>query len=135
MKEITDATWADDSFITFAKQLLSDAGLATDNSQFGNGFLYGWAEIEALRIASMLPGGLTRPNYILGVRSMNMTHPMVLDGIAFHMNGLEDAFLVEGSEMVEYDSATQSYTIIGEPVDNDGTGGLCQWIDGEGCAE
>ena len=46
-KDLTDQAFADDPFISFAKGLLTDAGLPTDNSQFGNGFDYGWAEIEA----------------------------------------------------------------------------------------
>ena len=75
VKDITDQAYADDPFVSFAKGLLTEKGLATSNSQFGNGFIFGWPEIEALRIASALPGGLTRPNYILAVRSMQMTPP------------------------------------------------------------
>jgi ABC-type branched-subunit amino acid transport system substrate-binding protein len=133
-KELTDPAHADDSFIQFVKGLVSDAGLDPNNSQFTNAFLFGWAEIESLRIASMLPGGLTRPNYILAVRSIDMTHPMLLSGIRFSMNGVEDAAPIEGSEVVVFDSATQSYELVGAPVDNNGTGGVCSWIDGEGCA-
>jgi hypothetical protein len=50
------------------------------------------------------------------------------------MNGLEDAYFIEGSEIAQYDAATKSYTITGDVVDNNGNSGLCQWIDGEGCA-
>jgi ABC-type branched-subunit amino acid transport system substrate-binding protein len=134
VKDITDAAFADDPFITFFKGLLEDAGLTTDNSTYGSGALFAWAETEALKVASMLPGGLTRSNYILAVRSMDMTHPMLFPGIAFEMNGLEDASFVEGSEIAQYDYASRSYEIIGEVVDANGQSGLCQWVDGEGCA-
>jgi branched-chain amino acid transport system substrate-binding protein len=134
VKDITDQAFADEPFIVWYKQLLADAGLATDNSTFGSGILFAWAETEAMRIASMLPGGLTRPNYILAMRSMDMTHPMLFDGVAFEMNGVEDAYFVEGSEIAQFDWATKSYEIVGEVVDGNGQTGTCQWVDGEGCA-
>ena len=134
LKDITDAAFADDAFVTFFKGLLSDAGLSTENSTYGSGALFAWAETEALRIASMLPGGLTRSNYILAVRSLKMTHPMLFPGIAFEMHGNEDASFVEGSEIAQYDAATKSYTVTGEVIDSNGESGLCQWVDGEGCA-
>ena len=59
---------------------------------------------------------------------------MLFPGISFQMKGLEDAYFVEGSEIAQYDFATKSYEIVGEVVDSNGESGLCQWIDGEGCA-
>ena len=133
-KDTTDAAFAEDAFVVHVKDLFSAAGLATDNSTYGAGTGFAWPQEQALRIASALPGGLTRPNYILAVRSMKMTHPLLFPGIAFEMNGNEDAYFTEGSEIAQYDFATKSYEIVGPPVDANGQSGLCQWIDGEGCA-
>ena len=62
-----------------------------------------------------------------------MTHPLLFPGIAFQMNGNEDAYFVEGSEIAQYDFATKSYEITGDvgrrqrrvrPVPVDRRGGL-----------
>ena len=40
---------------------------------------------------------------------MDMTHPMLLDGIKFNMSGNGDAYFIEGSEISKYDSAQQQW--------------------------
>ena len=43
VKDITDAAFAEDPWVAFFKGLLTDAGLATDNSTYGSGAFFGMA--------------------------------------------------------------------------------------------
>ena len=86
-----------DPFIAWGRELLADAGVDYHTSgSFGSGFIFSWAFVQAVRIAGELDGGLTRPNLILALRTMDMTHPMNLPGIGFNMNGNADALLHRG---------------------------------------
>lgn len=132
-KSTTDPEYADDPFIEFINEELNDRGLDTTVGLFGAGFgTYAWAHVEALRIAAELPGGLSRSNFILAQRAMELTHPILLDGIAFAANGAEDGYFVEGSEYSQYDSAEESWTQLGSPVDLNGLSPTCSWSD-NGC--
>ena len=51
------------------------------------GAIGGTEEAMRLVIAGELDGGLTRANLMVAARSMEMTHPMYLDGIKFNLNG------------------------------------------------
>jgi hypothetical protein len=96
--------------------------------------LYGWPNIEVLRIADALPGGLSRTNFILALRSYSGTHPMFLDGMSFAANGNDDSFFIEGSDFSIFDADTQSWTIVGDIVDVNGGSPNCAWDkDNGGC--
>ena len=47
-----------------------------------------------MRIAGELPGGINRTNVILALRTMDMTHPMLLDGVRFHRDVIETETVV-----------------------------------------
>ena len=47
-----------------------------------------------MKIASALPGGLTRANFIVAIRSLDMTAPFLIEGAKFNMNGNKDAYFV-----------------------------------------
>ena len=94
----------DNQYVLWARQLLQSAGI--DPKASGNyvlGFEYSFPLIQALRIAGELDGGVTRSNVILALRAMDMTHPMLLDGIKFNMSGNKDAYFIEGSDISKYD--------------------------------
>jgi hypothetical protein len=84
-------------------------------------------------IAAELDGGLTRTNYMIALRSLRMEHPALLEGIGFGMNGSEDAYLVEGSDLSRFDYDNQSWVIEGGVIDLDGKSANCAWVAGEGC--
>ncbi|MEM9565980.1 MAG: ABC transporter substrate-binding protein [Actinomycetota bacterium] len=133
IKATTDPRFAEEPFIAFTNQTLSAAGLDPAVGFYGTGFAtYGWAHVEAMRIASELEGGLTRSNLILAQRAMDLTHPILLDGIRFAMDGAADGFPVEGSNFGVYDAESQVWTEDSPVIDVDGSTPNCPWTD-DGC--
>ena len=78
-------------------------------------------------------GGLSRTNYMLALRSLRMDHPALLEGIAFGQDGLNDSYLVEGSDLSVYNATDESWLIEGGVIDLDGQSSNCPWVSGEGC--
>ena len=125
-KDTADPDYASEPFIKLLNDNLRDAGLDPSNSH-GTGFVYAYSYVEALRIAAEVPGGLTRSNFILAVRSLDITHPLYLEGIRFQMNGNADTYLVEGSEFQRYDADGGAWTIVGPVIDVNGQTPNCTW--------
>ncbi len=133
MRATNDPEYAEDPFVAFVNAELEEAGFNTVVGFYGAGFAqYGWAHVEAMRIAAELDGGLNRTNLILAQRAMDLEHPLALDGIAFSVNGTEDAFFVEGSEISRYDAANESWVQQGATYDVNGLSPNCSWGD-DGC--
>lgn len=130
-KDITDPAYAGDPFVKLLNDNLRDAGLSTHDPLHGTGFVYGYALVEALRVAAELPGGLTRSNFVLAMRSLDITHPLLLDGIRFRMNGNADAHLVEGSEFLRYDADSDRWRARGRVIDRNGRTPTCDWDQDE----
>ncbi len=131
VKSTTDPQWADDPFVAFVNTTLSADGLDTADSLFGSGFgLFGWAQVEALRIAAELPGGLTRANLLLALHSLDLQHPLLLDGIGFAASGNDDSYYIEGSDILAYDAATRSWRQDGPILDRNGSTPACAWANG-----
>jgi hypothetical protein len=91
---------------------------------------------QALKIAGELEGGLTRTNVILALRAIDMTNPMLLDGIRYNMNGNADAYVIEGSDVSRWSAAEQRW--VQEPggvIDLSGESSNCAWDQAAGlCA-
>ncbi len=133
IKATTDPRFADEPFIAFTNQTLAGAGFDPAVGFYGTGFAtYGWAFVEAMRIAAELDGGLTRSNLILAQRTMDLDHPILLDGIRFSMDGAADSFPVEGSNFGVYDAASQVWIEDSPIIDVDGSTPNCSWTDA-GC--
>ena len=134
IKDTTDPNYVDEPFIKFINDNLDAAGLDHTISLYGTGYGYGYPYVEAFRIASELPAGLSRSNFMLAVRSLDIYHPMYLDGISFAADGAEDAFFIEGSDFSQFNADAQSWTIIGDIVDVNGGSANCAWDkDNGGC--
>jgi ABC-type branched-subunit amino acid transport system substrate-binding protein len=132
--DTSDPSHADDPFVEFANELITEAGLDPAISLYGIGFSYAWPYIEVLKIGAALPGGLSRTNLMLATWSFSGKHPLLLDGITFAMNGLADPYFIEGSDFSQYDSSDASWSVVGAIVDLDGASGACAWnIDEGGC--
>ena len=87
-----------------------------------------------MRIAAELPGGLSRSNMILAVRSMAVNHPLLLEGIAASLEGSADGYFIEGSDIAVFDSAAQSWVQEGDVIDLNGSSPNCAWdVDNGGC--
>jgi len=129
-KDFNDDTLADDVYVTWAREQLEAAGFPSEgSSQLGNGFYYGWPVLQTLKIAAELPGGLSRPNFLLAARTMDMTHPTLFEGIKYNMSGNDDAYPLEGSEISKFSAADQSWIIQPEfgVIDLSGKSAPCAW--------
>ena len=110
-KDFTDPANADDPFVAFALDLLEKGGSPISKSAtLASGFGFAWAMEQSLRLAAELPGGISRPNFMLAARVLDMSSPTTLEGVKFNMRGNDDAYPVEGSEFGVYDAAKQSWT-------------------------
>ena len=134
IKDIADQRFSEEPFISFVNGRLKADGLAPAplfaplaESFYAAGYLHGYPYGEALRIAAELPGGLTRANFMLAVRSIDISHPMLLDGILFRLDGNADAFAVEGSSFDRFDIGSKSWRAVGEVADINGGTPNCRY--------
>ncbi|MGF1600060.1 MAG: ABC transporter substrate-binding protein [Acidimicrobiales bacterium] len=131
VKSTLDPQYADETFIAFTNERLTEVGLDPAASLVGIGFAqYGWAHVELLRVAAALPGGLTRTNVLLAMRSLDLHHPMLLDGVNFATRGVADPFVIEGAEVSSFDVAIGSWLTTGPALDIDGFSPPCRWSQG-----
>jgi ABC-type branched-subunit amino acid transport system substrate-binding protein len=114
------------AYVQWARQLLVDAGIDPKASaNFANGFVYAFPLVQGLRIAGELEGGLTRTNLMVALRAMDMTHPMLLPGVGFNLNGNADAYFIEGSDLSRYDAAEQQWVQDAPVIDLSGESKNC----------
>jgi branched-chain amino acid transport system substrate-binding protein len=127
-KDLTDKAFQSDSYVIWVRQQLQAAGLDPNSSSLlSGGAILGWTFVQSLLIADQLPGGLTRSNLILAQRSMDMTHPMFIEGVRFHMDGNKDAYFIEGGQYQQWDSAQQTWVPKSKVIDLDGQSKNCAW--------
>jgi branched-chain amino acid transport system substrate-binding protein len=128
VKDFNSPAEDDDPYIAWGRQLLSAGGIDYKQSgSFGSGFLFAFPMVQGLQVAGQLPGGLSRSNFILALRSMDMTHPMLLPGIKFNLSGNKDAYFIEGSDIGRYDSAKQQWVQQGETIALSGKSTPCAY--------
>ncbi|MPY93510.1 MAG: ABC transporter substrate-binding protein [Acidimicrobiia bacterium] len=125
LKDVLISAYDDDPFVVAARQWTAEAGHEPSPS-FNLGLYYSWAIAQGIQIAGQLDGGLTRTNLMLALRSIDMTHPMLLGGLTISMNGNADAYLLEGSDISYWDAAQKTW--VQETLVNlDGRTPLCAW--------
>jgi ABC-type branched-subunit amino acid transport system substrate-binding protein len=128
LKDIEDPNLQDDPFIKWAREQYQARGIDPKSSaNLGVGLNYAWPFVQTLAIAGQLEGGLTRSNFILALRSFDMTGPLQPPGIRMHMDGLKDAYIVEGGVFQTWDAAMQAWVNQGDVIDLDGRAKLCSW--------
>lgn len=126
-RDIASPTVDNDPWMQFARKVLADDGLDYKaSSSFNPGYFYMWPWIQALMIAGEMDGGLTRTNFNLAFRAMDMTHPHLVPGVKFNMNGLKDGFFVEGSDISQWQDAAKAWKLV-SVVDVSGKTPLCRW--------
>jgi branched-chain amino acid transport system substrate-binding protein len=127
-KDLNSPAYDTDVFIKYGRDLLTAGGIDPKSSgSFGSGYYFAWSADQALRIAAEMDGGLNRSNFIVALRSMEMTHPYLLDGIKFNMNGNKDSYFVEGSEFAKYNAAAQNWEQQGAIIELSGKSSNCVW--------
>jgi branched-chain amino acid transport system substrate-binding protein len=132
-KDIASPLFDNDPYIVWARQFLTSKGIDYKASgQFGLGYFHAWGTDQALKIASQLDGGLTRVNLVIAVRSMDMVHPMLLNGIRFNMSGNKDPYYVEGTDISRYDYQKQAWIQEGAIIELSGASKPCPWDQAAG---
>lgn len=135
-KDTNDAMYAGEPFASLVNSRLKVDGLDPEEGIFpaeplyAQGYAHGYPYVEALRIAAELPGGLTRANFMLAVRSIDIAHPLLVDGIRFRLDGNADAFAVEGTSFDRFDFASKSWRTVGTVIDVDGQTPNCNYDKG-----
>ena len=127
VKDSTDPKYIEEPFIAFLNQNLEDGGLDPSISLLATGYFFAYPWTETLRVANELPGGLTRTNVMLAARSIDIYHPLMMDGVAYELNGAADAFAVEGSDFSQFDATAQTWNQVGDIVDGNGNSPNCEW--------
>jgi ABC-type branched-subunit amino acid transport system substrate-binding protein len=131
LKDMLSAEYDDDPWVRFARDAFKAAGLDhRASSSSSHGVMYAWGFGQAMLIAGMLDGGLTRSNLLLALRALDMTNPQLLPGVAYNMRGNTDAYLIEGSEISRYDLATEAWVQQGATIDVSGQTKICAWNAG-----
>src|SRR4051812_41440280 len=110
-KDIAAASYDGDPWVVAARQWLADAGLGYKDPIYHQGLYFGWTLAQSLMIAGELDCGLTRTNFMVAMRTIDMTNPQFLEGIKFNMNGNADAFFLEGSDISQWSVAAQNWDI------------------------
>lgn len=135
VKAVDDPTYEGDPFVVFVNGLLAEAEIAPEQTALagaGAG-LFAWAYVEALRIAAELDGGITRANFVLASRSLELRHPMLVAGITFGTDGADDGYPIEGAQMMRYSAGQQTWEKESLVVDLNRATPNCSW-DGSGCS-
>lgn len=128
-----DPALADDIYMQWVNNTLAEAQVDIAIGFFGSGFAYyGWAYVEALRIAAELDGGLSRSNLIIAQRALQLDHPALQPGIRFAMDGSNDGYFVEGSVVDVFDAQTGVWNSTGTVLDLNQLTPNCHW-DGTRC--
>jgi len=126
--DIRDQGMQNDAFVKFARDTLKAHNYDPDAAgDYNGGLRDGWALAQALQVAGDLPGGLTRANFVLAVRTMDMTNPMLLPGMKFNMSGNADAYLYESAVFQQWSTAEQVWKNQGDPLDLSGKSKPCAW--------
>jgi branched-chain amino acid transport system substrate-binding protein len=117
-KDANDPANASDPDVAAYREAMTAAGAPAD-FDFATGAA-GWTTgeltVEVLRLAAESEGGLTRASIINAARTLDYEFQLARDGIAFTLNGADDAYGLESMQVVQYDADSKTYTDIGELV-------------------
>jgi ABC-type branched-subunit amino acid transport system substrate-binding protein len=128
LKDMVDPAYQDDAYVKWLSAGMRAKGIdPTASSNLSGGINYGFPIVQALIMGGQLDGGLTRTNFQLALRSIDMTTPMLIQGIRLHMDGLNDPYPVEGGIFQKWDAAKQTWVSQGNVIDLDGKSKLCAW--------
>jgi ABC-type branched-subunit amino acid transport system substrate-binding protein len=128
LKDMKDPAYQDDPYVKWLRGAMKAKGIDPDSSSYlSGGINYVFPVVQALNIAGQLDGGVTRTNFQLALRSCDIKSPKLLPGIRMHMDGLNDAYMVEGGVFQKWDAAKQTYVTQGNVIDLDGKAKLCAW--------
>ena len=109
-KVAESTAYDNDAWVKAIRDVMTNAGVDWKKETVSlTGSQYAWGYEQLIMSAAMLPGGLTRANLIVALRSFDMTSPFLLEGGKFNLNGNKDSYLTESSEFGKYDSVKQGF--------------------------
>lgn len=78
------------------------------------GWTTGEVTVAILNQAAASPGGLTRASIIDAARNLELRPSLARDGVVLASSGVDDPYLAETLQVVQYHAATATFTDIGE---------------------
>jgi branched-chain amino acid transport system substrate-binding protein len=101
-KDVNDPANANDPIVKAYIEQSKKDGLDYTKTTYFTGWIFAWYMVEILKEAESYAGGLNRANIMVASRSIQQTNPTLINGLQSKMNGLKDAYLTEGGQMVQY---------------------------------
>jgi branched-chain amino acid transport system substrate-binding protein len=100
--DVNDPANANVPIVKTYNEVMKAKGLDATKTTYFTGFAFAWYIVEIMKEAASYRGGLNRANIMLAARAIRQTNPTLLKGLTSKMNGLKDAYLTEGAQMVQY---------------------------------
>jgi hypothetical protein len=100
--DVNDPANANVPIVKTYNEVMKAKGLDATKTTYFTGFAYAWYIVEIMKEAASYKGGLNRANIMLAARAIQQTNPTLLAGLTSKMDGLKDAYLTEGAQMVQY---------------------------------
>ena len=72
-------------------------------------YAWAWLQVELLRIASELPGGLNRPNLLLAMWSADLRPPHHQPGVRYQLDGFDDPEPIEPTVIEHWDAERREW--------------------------
>lgn len=131
VKNFTDPAYEDDPAVQEGNQILEDAGRSATEGSLSTGILFAKNVEQLLRDTLEREGEITRSNVMKTVWSWDYCSELVLEGICSISDGANDAYLVEGARIEQYeydaDAGVGSFSPVSDLIDVEGqTGSVTQ---------
>jgi len=101
-KDVNDPANADEPIVKAYVEQMKKEGLDYTKTTYFTGWIFGWYMVEILKEADSYAGGLNRANMMVAAHSIQQTSPTLINGLTSKLDGLKDAYLSEGAQMVQY---------------------------------
>ena len=101
-KDVNDPKNQSDPGVVDYKTTLTSQGLDPNLTTYASGWTFAWYMVDVLQKAATFQGGLDRGNIILAARDIHETIPLSIPGLTSITDGMKDAYLTEGGQMVQY---------------------------------
>ena len=117
LKDISDpeVAQADPEITTFI-DYMTERGEAGTIPTSGVGWTTGEVTVAILAQAAESPDGLTRASIMNAARNFEFTPSMGRDGVTYRRNGEEDVFLVESTQVFQWDATAKIFNDVGDLV-------------------
>jgi branched-chain amino acid transport system substrate-binding protein len=100
--DVLDPINATNPLVALYNKVLPEQGLDPKVTTYATGWAYAWFTVEALKLATTYQGGIDRGNILLAARGLREPFPFNVPGVTSIMDGLKDAYPIEGGQMTQY---------------------------------